>query len=145
MLKPNVEDTLKADLSFVLIVSKVLQFLNPELSRTSLVDIVGDIRESMLEETDFRKEAQNVDAFRRYLEDAELTNIAKAPQVYKQFSGKRVMVMEYFSGVPLTDLEAIRSVRARAIPRRRSSTRSTFGLAACWRARVFTPTCTRVI
>jgi len=104
---------LKADLSFVLIVSKVLQFLNPELSRTSLVDIVGDIRESMLEETDFRKEAQNVDAFRRYLEDAELTNIAKAPQVYKQFSGKRVMVMEYFSGVPLTDLEAIRSVSTR--------------------------------
>ena len=113
VLKPNVEDTLKADLSFVLIVSKVLQFLNPELSRTSLVDIVGDIRESMLEETDFRKEAQNVDAFRRYLEDAELTNIAKAPQVYKQFSGKRVMVMEYFSGVPLTDLEAIRSVSTR--------------------------------
>ena len=63
VLKPNVEDTLKADLSFVLIVSKVLQFLNPELSRTSLVDIVGDIRESMLEETDFRKEAANVDAF----------------------------------------------------------------------------------
>ena len=43
VLKPNVEDTLKADLSFVLIVSKVLQFLNPELSRTSLVDIVGAV------------------------------------------------------------------------------------------------------
>lgn len=113
VLKPNVEDTLKADLSFVLIVSKVLQFLNPELSRTSLVDIVGDIRESMLEETDFRKEAANVAAFRRYLEDAGLTDIAKAPYVYDQFSNKRVMVMEYFSGVPLTDLEAIRSVTTR--------------------------------
>ena len=116
VLKPNVEDTLKADLSFVLIVSKVLQFLNPELSRTSLVDIVGDIRESMLEETDFRKEAANVDAFRRYLEDSNLTSIAKAPYVYKQFSGKRVMVMEYFSGVPLTDLDAIRSVSRDANP-----------------------------
>jgi len=113
VLKPNVEDTLKADLSFVLIVSKVLQFLNPDLSRTSLVDIVGDIRESMLEETDFRKEAANVAAFRRYLEDAGLTDIAKAPFVYNQFSSKRVMVMEYFSGVPLTDLEAIRSVSTR--------------------------------
>ena len=52
-------------------------------------------------------------AFRRYLEDAGLTDIAKAPYVYDQFSNKRVMVMEYFSGVPLTDLEAIRSVTTR--------------------------------
>ena len=55
VLKPDVEDTLKADLSFVLVVSKVLQFLNPELSRTSLVDIVGDIRASMLEEVTSKK------------------------------------------------------------------------------------------
>ena len=110
VLKPDVEDTLKADLSFVLVVSKVLQFLNPELSRTSLVDIVGDIRASMLEEVDFKKEAQNIDAFRRYLDDADLNSIAKAPFVYSQFSGNRVMTMEYFKGVALTDLDAIRNV-----------------------------------
>ena len=110
VLKPDVEDTLKADLSFVLVVSKVLQFLNPELSRTSLVDIVGDIRASMLEEVDFKKEAQNIDAFRRYLDDADLNSIAKAPFVYSQFSGNRVMNMEYFKGVALTDLDAIRNV-----------------------------------
>ena len=77
VLKPDVEDTLKADLSFVLVVSKVLQFLNPELSRTSLVDIVGDIRASMLEEVDFKKEARNIDAFRRYLDDADLNSIVQ--------------------------------------------------------------------
>ena len=58
VVKPDVEDALTADLSFILVVSKVLQFLNPELARTSLVDIVGDIRASMLEEVDLRKEAQ---------------------------------------------------------------------------------------
>ena len=110
VLKPDVEDTLKADLSFVLVVSKVLQFLNPELSRTSLVDIVGDIRASMLEEVDFKKEARNIDAFRRYLDDADLNSIAKAPYVYAQFSGERVMTMEYFKGVALTDLDAIEKV-----------------------------------
>ena len=94
----------------MLVVSKVLQFLNPELSRTSLVDIVGYIRASMLEEVDFKKEAQNIDAFRRYLDDADLNSIAKAPFVYSQFSGNRVMTMEYFKGVALTDLDAIRNV-----------------------------------
>jgi predicted unusual protein kinase regulating ubiquinone biosynthesis (AarF/ABC1/UbiB family) len=63
-----------------------------------------------LKETDFRKESANIDAFKRYLEDAGLNSIAKAPYVYKQFSNKRVMVMEYFKGVALTDLEAIRGV-----------------------------------
>lgn len=110
VLKPDVEDTLRADLSFVLVVSKVLQFLNPELSRTSLVDIVGDIRESVLEEVDFKKEAQNIAAFRRYLDDADLNSIAKAPYVYAQFSGERVMTMEYFKGAALTDLDAIEKV-----------------------------------
>jgi predicted unusual protein kinase regulating ubiquinone biosynthesis (AarF/ABC1/UbiB family) len=70
ILKPDVEATLSADLSFALVAAKVLQFLNPELSRASLVDIVGDVRASMLEETDFRKEAENVAAFtRRVLSD----------------------------------------------------------------------------
>ena len=110
VVKPDVEDALTADLSFILVVSKVLQFLNPELARTSLVDIVGDIRASMLEEVDLRKEAANIDAFTRYLEDTQLTSLAKAPYVYKQFSNKRVMVMEYLKGVPLTDLDAIRGV-----------------------------------
>ena len=110
VVKPDVEDALVADLSFILVVSKVLQFLNPQLSRTSLVDIVGDIRASMLDEVDLRKEAANIDAFTRYLENSQLTSLAKAPFVYKQFSNKRVMVMEYLKGVPLTDLEAIRGV-----------------------------------
>ena len=59
---------------------------------------------------DFKKEAQNIDAFRRYLDDADLNSIAKAPYVYAQFSGERVMTMEYFKGVALTDLDAIKGV-----------------------------------
>ena len=63
VLKPGVEDVLKADLSFALVASKVLTFLNPELNRASLVDIVSDLRSSMMEETDFRKEAKNAARF----------------------------------------------------------------------------------
>ena len=37
VLKPGVEDVLKADLNFLYVAARVLEFLNPELSRTSLV------------------------------------------------------------------------------------------------------------
>lgn len=37
VLKPGIEDILVADLNFVYIVARILEFLNPELRRTSLV------------------------------------------------------------------------------------------------------------
>ncbi|KAL8149381.1 putative aarF domain-containing protein kinase At5g05200, chloroplastic [Apium graveolens] len=112
VLKPGIEDTLVADLNFVYVVARILEFLNPELSRTSLVAIVKDIRESMLEEVDFTKEAANIDSFRRYLESMGLTRQATAPKVYQQCSTKRVLTMERLYGVPLTDLDSLRSLVA---------------------------------
>jgi hypothetical protein len=63
VLKPGVSDILTADLSFLYVASRVLEFLNPELKRTSLSAIVGDIRASMMEEVDFLKEQRNIGQF----------------------------------------------------------------------------------
>ena len=107
VLKPGVEDVLKADLSFALVASKVLTFLNPELNRASLVDIVSDLRSSMMEETDFRKEAKNVRDFTRFIESSKLESLATAPFIYEKLSSKRVLVMERLYGSPLTNLEDV--------------------------------------
>ena len=40
VLKPGIEDTLVADLNFIYVVARVLEFLNPELQRTSLVNVL---------------------------------------------------------------------------------------------------------
>jgi hypothetical protein len=37
VLKPGVEDILTVDLNFIYITARILEFLNPQLSRTSLV------------------------------------------------------------------------------------------------------------
>ncbi|KAK2430132.1 hypothetical protein P8452_43584 [Trifolium repens] len=110
VLKPGIEDILVADLNFVYVVSRIIEFLNPEISRTSLVGIVKDIRESMLEEVDFYKEAANIEAFRRYLEATGLTGQATAPKVYQYCSTRQVLTMQRLYGVPLTDLDSIRSL-----------------------------------
>jgi aarF domain-containing kinase len=110
VLKPGVEDILTADLSFLYVTARILEFLNPQLSRTSLVGIVGDIRASMLEEVDFRKEALNIDSFRNYVEVMGLAKQATAPFVYRHCSTQRVLTMERLYGVPLTDLNSIRSI-----------------------------------
>ncbi|XP_007011380.2 PREDICTED: uncharacterized aarF domain-containing protein kinase At5g05200, chloroplastic [Theobroma cacao] len=110
VLKPGIEDILVADLNFIYVVARILEFLNPELSRASLVGIVKDIRESMLEEVDFNKEAANIESFRRYLEAMGLTRQATAPRVYNHCSTRRVLTMERLYGVPLTDLDTISSL-----------------------------------
>ncbi|KAJ9160487.1 hypothetical protein P3X46_025885 [Hevea brasiliensis] len=110
VLKPGIEDILVADLNFVYIVARILEFLSPDLSRASLVAIVKEIRESMLEEVDFYKEAANIESFRRYLEAMGLTRQATAPKVYKHCSSRRVLTMERLYGVPLTDLDSISSI-----------------------------------
>ncbi|XP_051123041.1 uncharacterized aarF domain-containing protein kinase At5g05200, chloroplastic [Andrographis paniculata] len=110
VLKPGIEDILVADLNFVYIVARILEFLSPDLSRASLVAIVKDIKESMLEEVDFKKEARNIESFRRYLAEMGLIRQATAPEVYQQYSTKRVLTMERLYGVPLTDLNSINSL-----------------------------------
>ncbi|KAI4354391.1 hypothetical protein L6164_003257 [Bauhinia variegata] len=110
VLKPGVEDILVADLNFIYVVARILEFLNPQIGRTSLVGIVKDIRESMLEEVDFYKEAANIEAFRRYLENMGLTSQATAPKVFQYCSSRRVLTMQRLYGVPLTDLDSISSL-----------------------------------
>ncbi|KAI5670359.1 hypothetical protein M9H77_10723 [Catharanthus roseus] len=110
VLKPGIEDILVADLNFIYIVARILEFLSPDLSRASLVAIIKDIRESMLEEVDFKKEAANIESFRRYLDVMGLTGQATAPKVYEQYSTRRILTMERLYGVPLTDLDSINSL-----------------------------------
>jgi aarF domain-containing kinase len=111
VLKPGVDKILKTDLNFLYVAARLLEFLNPDIARsTSIVGIVADIRNSMLEETDFTKEAANIQAFSAYLEAGGLTRVAKAPEVFRFASSKRVLTLERLYGVPLTDLNAIRTI-----------------------------------
>jgi ABC1 atypical kinase-like domain len=47
--KPGVGTVITTDLEFLYLASKVFEFINPELTRLSLVSIIGDIRDAMLE------------------------------------------------------------------------------------------------
>ena len=109
--KPEVESTLRADLGFLFVSTRLVEFLNPSLSRLSLSNIVGDLRESMLDELDFRKELRNIENFRAFLEDKGIRD-ATAPFPYRDASGERILTMDYLKGVPLVDLDGIRKYSA---------------------------------
>ncbi|CAB1114331.1 unnamed protein product [Ectocarpus sp. CCAP 1310/34] len=109
--KPGVAEVLKTDLGFMYITSKLVELVNPMFaSRLSVSDIVGDIRSSMLDELDFKKEAANQEIFRAFLKESGIDHEVTAPKVFPEASTERVLTMERLYGVPLTDLEGIQKV-----------------------------------
>jgi aarF domain-containing kinase len=105
--KPRIDESLKADLGFLYVAARVLEFLQPDWERTSLSAVAGDVRSSMLEELDFEKEAQNTIQFRRFLQDYNLLKQATAPRVYLDYTTKKVLTMELLNGVSMLDEKAI--------------------------------------
>jgi predicted unusual protein kinase regulating ubiquinone biosynthesis (AarF/ABC1/UbiB family) len=106
--KPGVRNILLTDLNFLYVAARTLEILAPKLSWTSLSGIVEEIQRTMLEECDFYKEATNLDEFRKFLVQSG-NDEATVPVVYRQASTMRVLTMERFYGVPLTDLSTIRT------------------------------------
>ena len=105
--KPGVQDVLLTDLNFLYVAARVLEFLAPGLSRTSLSIIVSDIQKTMMEECDFIKEADNIKKFDQFLHETD-NHECVVPKVYDHATAPRVLTMQRFHGVPLTDLQSIR-------------------------------------
>lgn len=107
--KPGVETVLLTDLNLLYFGSRVIETLAPKLSWTSLSAIVEEIQQTMMEECDFIQEARNLETFRHFLLSTHNEDVV-VPVVYQQASTRRILTMERFYGVPLTDLETIRKV-----------------------------------
>ena len=108
--KPGVDATLAADLGFLYAAARVAEFLSPALGRGSVAAIAADIRSAMLDEVDFTKEADHVAEFASYLRATGMEALATCPVVYREASSTGVLTMSRLRGVPLTDVEAIRSI-----------------------------------
>lgn len=109
--KPRVRDTLTTDFQFLQVATQVLEMINPTAWKSSVKDIVEEIRNGMLEECDFRQEADNIEEFDRFLQDANITDVV-VPKVYRQLSTDKVLVMERFYGVPISDIDGVRAITA---------------------------------
>ncbi len=105
--KPGVENILLTDLNFLYASARILEYLAPKLSWTSLSGVVEEIQKTMMEECDFLKEAQNLKDFAEFLRRTDNEDVL-VPKVFEQASSRKVLTMERFYGVSLTDLDTIR-------------------------------------
>ncbi|OCY53582.1 ABC1 kinase family protein [Acinetobacter pittii] len=105
--KPGVETILYTDLSVVHWAAKLLERAVPKIKFAALSEIVDEIKSRMVREVDFIEEAQNLDDFVEYLNISQ-NKAATAPEVYHQFSTRRVLTMQRLYGVSLTDFSVVK-------------------------------------
>lgn len=102
--RPGVGEIFMADL-------RVMGWFFKWLELTTIIrpgytsNVLNELRDTLLDELDFYKEARFQELFRRRARTAG-RSFFSAPRVYPQFSGEQVMVQEFVSGVWLSELIA---------------------------------------
>ncbi|MGL6345015.1 MAG: ABC1 kinase family protein [Waterburya sp.] len=79
---------------------------NVKQVRSNLRAIIDELAERIFEETNYNQEGRNADKFRElygYIEEIHV------PKIYWEYTGKRVLTMEWISGTKLTDIEAVQA------------------------------------
>jgi predicted unusual protein kinase regulating ubiquinone biosynthesis (AarF/ABC1/UbiB family) len=105
--RPGVRQVLLTDFNFLYFSARVVESLAPGLSRSALSGVIEELQAGMLEECDFLQEAGNLEEFNRFLARTGNTRVV-APRPVRTHSSAKVLTMERFHGVPLTDLEVLR-------------------------------------
>lgn len=105
--RPGISGKLNADLNLIYLAAQLFERLTPGAARASLTEIVKQFQETIVEETDFYKEAKNISEFNSFLNDYGEDRVI-VPKVYSAASTLRVLTMSRLYGVPLTDLASIK-------------------------------------
>lgn len=102
--RPGIEKTIDLDLD---ILSEIAHFVGHHTKYGELYDFSGmveDFQRTIQNEMDFLKEGENADTFLRNFSGDESITVPKVKWIY---TTKRVLTMEYFKGIKISDLEAI--------------------------------------
>lgn len=79
---------------------------NVEQIRSDLVAITDELAERIFEEINYRQEGRNADKFKElygYMEEIYV------PKIYWEYTGRRVLTMEWVTGTKLTDVEKVQA------------------------------------
>ena len=104
--RPGLREQITLDLYIVRNIAGWLNN-NVKLIRSDLVALIDELGRRVFEEMDYLNEASNAEHFR--ILHSHNKRIA-VPQIYRQATSRRVLTMEWFDGVKLTNLDSVREL-----------------------------------
>ncbi|HHW21201.1 ABC1 kinase family protein [Thermodesulfovibrio thiophilus] len=103
--RPGIEEQIMLDLNILQSLAKLIEKYVPESKLFDPVGIVDEFAKSITKELDFRREARNALIFRENFKDYKKVYI---PYVFKEFTTKKILVMEKVEGVRIDDINSIK-------------------------------------
>ena len=105
--RPGIDRLIETDLHILMAVARLLEKRVAELRHYDPVALVHEFSKSVRRELDFTMEGANTDTFfQHYGEDPNV----KIPQVFWDFSSRRVLVLEEIQGIPIDQIEQIEAL-----------------------------------
>ena len=98
--RPEIGDTVDADLRLLARLAEIVQARVPDLVRYHLPEVVAQFAASLRRELDFVSECRNAERIARHFAGHPVLRI---PHVYWQWTRPGLAVQEYLDGIPATD------------------------------------------
>jgi ubiquinone biosynthesis protein len=106
VVRPGIEKNIRRDLGLLHIIAGMAEGYSHELQRLKPTGVVKEFEKTLLDELDLMREAANASQLRRNFQDSKLLYV---PQVEWQYTRNNIMLMERISGIPLSDIQALRN------------------------------------
>ena len=102
--RPGIEEVISEDLSVLFRLAELMERYLPETRVYNPVAIVEEFRRHLELETNFIVEANNIRRFsENFADEADI----RIPQLFGEYTGRRVLVMEELLGIPLSHKNAL--------------------------------------
>ena len=106
VVRPDIEPVIRRDIGLLYILAGSLQRFWSEGRRLRPVEVVHEFEKTILDELDLMREAASASQIRRNFTGSPLLYV---PEVYWSYARRDVMVMERISGIPISNIDAIRT------------------------------------
>ncbi|HSH04449.1 MAG TPA: AarF/UbiB family protein [Anaerolineae bacterium] len=102
--RPGIENTVRIDLDALRIVARWLMRYRPIARRANVPDLMEEFAETLLEELDYRQEANNAERFTAMFAEDDRVLI---PKIYREYSTGRVLVLQNVAALPIDDVATL--------------------------------------
>jgi len=105
VVRPQIKKVIKRDIALLYTLAELAEKYWSEGKRLRAVEVVSEYEKTILDELDLQREAANASQIRRHFDGSPLLYI---PEVHWTYTRPSVMVMERISGIPISNVPALR-------------------------------------
>ena len=106
VVRPGIEKIIRRDLGLLYILADLAERYWPEGKRLRPREVVAEYDKTIFDELDLIREAANASQLRRNFLNSEMLYV---PEIFWPYTRRNVMVMERISGIPVSDVAAIKA------------------------------------